>query len=63
MLLSLRAHFGIPAHEFLEYTYWQAVGYLKAIPYVLGAPAEKTEPKKKSMTFEDMIAAGALGKV
>ena len=61
LLLSLRARFNLSAEEFLSLTYWQAVGYFRAAPYLLGVPAED-KPQKKGMTVEEMEAAGIISR-
>ena len=45
----------------MSLTYWQAVGYFRAAPYVLGVPAED-KPQKKGMTVEEMEAAGIISR-
>ena len=60
LLLSLRARFGMSAEEFLSLTYWQAWGYLQAIPYVLGV--EDKGQKEKVTTAADLVSAGVLGR-
>jgi len=43
----------------LSLTYWQAVGYFRAAPYVLGVPAD--EPKK-GMTVDEMVREGIISR-
>ena len=60
LLLSLRARFGMSADEFLSLTYWQAWGYLQAIPFVLGV--EDKGQKEKGTNAADLVSAGVLGR-
>jgi hypothetical protein len=48
------------ADEFLGLTYWQAWGYLQAIPYVLGV--EDKGQKEKGTNAADLVSAGVLGR-
>ncbi len=45
----------------MSLTYWQAVGYFRAAPYVLGVPAED-KPQKKGMTVEEMVREGIISR-
>lgn len=60
LLLILRGRFNFPADEFLALPFWQAQGYLDAIPYVLDAgevDGESPTPDKNggAVDFEDFL--------
>jgi hypothetical protein len=54
-------HFGITPEEFFGFTYWQAHGYLKVMPYVLGvAPANANTAGSAISSVSDTTAEQQL---
>lgn len=61
IFLTLRMHFGIAQEEFCNLTYWQARGYLLAIPYALGTQKETSVEEDDEARLDEFLRKKGRG--